>query len=428
MTTLSLDERLNLLLAGDPGLKSDPYPFYARLRDEAPVHVGSHVVALTTYDLIKQVLLDTERFSNAVQAPGTSRVESARAALTEPIHRLMFDHCVGVERLFLEETDGAAHARRREQCQRLFAPRQIEQLAVAVRELVDDVLDEMAAGSDEVDFEVFAARVPALIVADLLAVPRADADQLGEWSATILANIFGGQGIPALEAAHDAHRAFESYIDAIVREHRSGRRPTELLGALFDARDSEVLTQPQLYALFLELELGGCETTRGLLVGLVYELLRRPEEWRKLVARPDLVENAVEEGVRYVSPVQFVARVAREELVLDGVRIAPETTCLTMIASANRDPAVFGDPDAFSIERDNARHHLGFGFGRHYCLAQALARLEARVALEALIRRFPEAELAIAPQDVEWAGQLQLRRVKTLPVRLGPQARERRRA
>lgn len=420
--TTAVDEDLKRLLSGDPELKADPYPLYARLRDESPVNDLGPIAVLTSYGVLKQVLLDTERFSNEVQRPGTSRVEAERAALPTERYRDMFDHCVGVERLFLEETDGEEHARRRDICHRLFTPRRIQRLDQATQELADELLDELSEGGAVADFEIFAARLPALIVADLLGVPRADADLLGTWSATILANIFGGQGIPALEAAYAAHRSFEDYIDDLVREHQSGRRPTELLEAMLGATQSEVLTREQLYALFLELELGGCETTRGLLVGMAYELLRRPDQWRRLVDDPSLVGNAVEEGVRYVSPVQWMARVPREDVELEGVPIAAQTTCLTMIGAANRDRAVFSDPDSFDIERTNAKHHLGFGFGRHYCLAQALARLEARVAFTTLARRFPEARLAIDETDVEWAGQAQLRRVKTLPVRLGPDA------
>jgi cytochrome P450 len=161
---------------------------------------------------------------------------------------------------------------------------------------------------------------------------------------------------------------------------------------------------------------------------MAYELLRRRDQWRKLVDDPSLVENTVEEGVRFVSPVQFMARVAIEDVELEGVPVAADTTCLTMVAAANRDESVFADPDTFDIGRPNAKQHLGFGFGRHYCLAQALARLEGRIAFETLAARFPGAELAVDPADVEWAGQLQLRRVASLPVRLGPDTGRRRQA
>lgn len=421
-TQTELAHDVERLLHGDPELKADPYPLYARLRSEAPVFDAGPFALLTSHDVVKRVLLDTERFSNEVQRPGTSRVEATRGALTEDRHRAMFDHCIAVERLFLEESDGDDHARRRDISHRLFTPRRIVLHEELTQRLVDSLLDELAAGGEVVDFEKLAARLPALVIADLLGVPHEDAPQLGEWSATILANIFGGQGTPALEAAYEAHSAFEGYIDAILRDHHSGLRPTELVTALMGATESEVLRTEELYALFLEFQLGGTETARGMIVGVAYELLRRPDQWRKVAEDPSIAPRMLEEGVRYVSPVQWMARVTREDMELDGVPLAAYKTCLTMIGAANRDPAVFDDPDAFDVDRPELNRHLGFGFGRHYCLAQALARLEGRIVFSTLARRFPEVELAIGEDEVEWAGQAQLRRPKSLPVRLGREA------
>jgi hypothetical protein len=420
--TTRLDADLKGLLHGDPEIKADPFPLYDELLRGWPVYDLGPLVVLTGYDLLKEVFLNSTGLSNEMQRPGTSRVDAERAALPTARHQAMFDHCIAIERLFLEETDGEAHDRRRGICRRLFTRRRIAELEDATQKLVDELLDEMVEGGEVADFETFSYKLPAILTADLLGVPREDADQLVDWSATIVANIFGGQGLPALEAAFEAHTEFEQYTDAIIGDHRSGRRPTELVEALMGAEERNILTQQQLYSLFLEVELGGSQTSRGLLVGAAYELLRRPAQWRKLVEDPSLTVNMVEEAVRHVGPVQWTARIPRTDMELAGVSVPAEKTCLTMIAASNRDAAVFADPHEFDVERPNAKQHIGFGIGRHYCLGQALARLQARITFKALVTRFPHAELAMDGDDVEWAGQAQLRRVKSLPIRLGPDA------
>jgi cytochrome P450 len=161
---------------------------------------------------------------------------------------------------------------------------------------------------------------------------------------------------------------------------------------------------------------GGHETTSNLISIGVYELLRAGQ-WDALVEDPSLVPNAVEEMLRLVSPAQTASRRAVVATEIEGVEIHPEETVIAVLAAANRDPAVFADPDRVDVRRPEAKRHLAFSFGPHFCLGTSLARAEAKIALEKLVARYPK--LALVSEDVEFAGPANLRRVVELPVSLG---------
>lgn len=418
-----LDDELARLFASDADMVANPYPLYRRLVDEHPVHdLGPFVVA-SGYETIRMILLDPDRMSSAVQREGSSRVELARDALANDEHKRMFDEVVGIERQYLTQTDSEAHDRLRDVSRKLFTPRRIAALAERTQELADDLFDALLEEGPCMDFAQFSYQLPALVTAELLGVPHEDAPRLIEWGDMIMSNMFGGQGTDALEAAHEAHRRYDAYVADIISDHRSGRTPTELVAALLGATGREILDDDQLSALFREQVLGGFETTRVALVGTCLELLRRPDQWRLLREDPSLAANVFEEGLRFTTPVQWSARIPLVDVEIEGLAVPADKTCLVMLGAANRDGAVFQAPDNFDLTRANAKQHLAFAVGKHYCLGQALARLEGRIAFAMLATRFPEAELAIDPADVEFTGQAVFRRVAALPIRLNREKR-----
>jgi cytochrome P450 len=415
-----LDEELMRLFASSPELVADPFPLFRRLLRDHPVHDAGPFVLISRYDLIRSAFLDAEHLSSATQRAGTSRVEAARAALESDEHRAMFDYIVAIERTMLTFSDGEMHDRLREVAAKLFTPRAVAELTASTQALTDRLLDEMAGRGEAVDFDDFACQLPALVIGNLLGIPPEDAPLLIDWGAKIMANLFGGQGPKVLEDGFHGHRAFGEYIGTVMADYReTGRARAEAAEELLHAASVGLIGDEQLSAMFREMLLGGFETTRISLLGTVFELMRNRDQWRALCADPALAANAFEEGLRVFGSAQWSARIPLVDLEIDGVQIPADKTCILMLGAANRDPSVFPDPDTFVISRSNVRQHLAFAVGKHYCLGQALARLEGRIVLQTLATRFPDAELAIDPAEVGYAGNALFRRVAALPIRLG---------
>jgi cytochrome P450 len=419
----TLDDELMRLFSSAPDLVADPFPLFRTLLRDHPVHDAGPFVLISRYQLIRAAFLDPESLSSATQRPGTTRVEAARAALETDEQREMFDFIVDIERTMLTFSDGDVHDRLREVAAKLFTPRRIAELEDSTQVLVDRLLDEMAASGEVADFDSFAAQLPALVIGNLLGVPAEDAPLLIDWGAKIMANLFGGQGPLVLQEGYGGHKAFGEYIDEVIADYRrTGEARAPAAGALLSAAADGVIGDEQLSAMFREMLLGGFETTRISLLGTLFELMANRGEWQKLTTDPTLADAAFEEGLRVFGSAQWSARIPLADIEIGGISIPADKTCILMLGAANRDPEVFEDPDRFDITRPNARQHLAFAVGKHYCLGQALARLEGRLALRAIATRFPDAELAVDPSEVRYAGNALFRRVAALPIRLGAEA------
>jgi cytochrome P450 len=411
----SLDDQVAAMLASHPAMVEDPYPLYRRLREESPVHFFHELAIVTRYEDVKRIFADSATFKSRAIGPGTKRTAAARA-LVAPEYLDVFDDLVPTEELFLTNSDDDDHERRRDVARHFFLPKRIPDLEAATKRIADDILDSQLE-HETADMEWCAYRLPALLIADLLGVPASDADQLVTWGDTIVRNVLSGRGDPqVLVDAHRAHAEFGAYVLERLQEHRSGRRPTELFGAMIEALDGGLITEKQLIMLFLSVQLGGYATMRVVLSNGLHALLTQRRPWERLVERPDLAAGAAEELIRYTTPAGWVARVPNKDVEASGVRVPAGTTLLTVLASANRDDEVFEDPDTIDIERTNARQHLGFGYGVHFCIGHALGRMEGRVWFETLARRFPDIELA---SDVTWVDSTRDRRVANFHVSLG---------
>jgi cytochrome P450 len=254
--------------------------------------------------------------------------------------------------------------------------------------------------------------LPVTVVGDLLGVPRADHHLLARWNPRLARR--NDRDVPTIMAAHEAMQEFQAYVGELSAEHRRSAAQTELLTLMLDA-DGELLSDPELTAMFVNFLVAGHHTTTSLLGRGLLELLRHPEQWQRLAADPTLVSAGIEELLRHVSPAQWVPAVPAVDIELeDGVLPQGHTVSL-VVAAANRDPRVFERPDVFDVMRGDAREHISFGWGPHHCLGASLARLEAQVVFETLARRFPRLELAEEPD--EWVGGALLRRPKRYLVR-----------
>ncbi|MEU9166231.1 cytochrome P450 [Streptomyces sp. NPDC048420] len=376
-------------------LAQDPYPVYAALRAKGAVH---------------RVLVPGSGESWLVVAH-----DAARTALTDP--RLRNDirhssswrsdggHAVGRNML---QTDPPQHTRLR----RLVAARFTAGSVAALRPSIEAVALELLDGLPERGTADLVARyalpLPVTVICDLLGVPAADRTAFHSWSDELV--------MPTSpEAATAAASALTEYLAELVAPGREPR-PSGLLGDLVAAGG---LDPGELLGMAFLILVAGHETTVDLISATVHALLAHPDQLALLRAEPDLAEAAVEESLRYNSPVHATAfRFAAEPLDLDGTRIEAGDSVLVSLAAASRDPLRFPDPDRFDLWRPT-RGHLGFGHGPHHCLGAPLARAETSVALRLLLRHRPAFAFATDPDTLTWRSSTLLRGLAELPLRFG---------
>jgi cytochrome P450 len=391
-----------------PGFTDDPYPAYATMREQAPVY--EHPFGfwlLTGYDEVSWLL----------RAPGLS-VEDDNVAPGSVLRQLR-EEMYGNETprasvMSMLDRDPPDHTRLRKLVSKAFTPRAIQALRPRITELVDGMLDDMAAQGRVDLVDALAFPLPFSVIAEMLGTPPADHERIRELSGTVVRSlepVADPELVRAIIAADDE-------LSAIAAEMITWKRANpadDLLTALIHAEDDgDVLDDDELVAQTLLLYIAGHETTVNLIAGGTLALLRHPAQLALLRADPALVGNAVEELLRYDSPVQASRRITLEPVTVGGIEIPSGAFVMASLGSANRDESFWG-PDAseLRIERENARQHVSFGAGHHHCLGASLARLEAAIAFEHLAGRFPGLAL---DGDVAWNGRINLRGPARLPV------------
>jgi cytochrome P450 len=318
--------------------------------------------------------------------------------------------------LWLIFMDPPEHTRLRKLLNKGFSPSVVDSLRPQVEDIVGRMLKPLERGSEVELMRQFANPLPVRIILEMLGIPQELQDTFVDWSRAIA--VFRGSPDRTVEqarAAQDALLALTDFFRKTVAERRRNKG-SDLISLLIDIEEEgEVLTEEELYAQCTALLFAGHETTRNLIGNGMYTLLRHPQETAELRDNPEMIRSAVEELLRYESPVQFTARVLKEDIEICGQHIPKKWTILCMLGAANRDPKQFEEPNQLNLKRLN-NQHLAFGAGPHFCIGSQLARLEAQVALSNLLRRFPEMQL-IGPRP-EWASTFGLRGLKGLPVTL----------
>lgn len=411
-----LDADLRAWLDGDVAQLQDPYPLFAALRAHAPVRELGPVVVLSRYDDVKVGLREVGRFSSRVFL--SERAREAVAAMT-PAQRADHDAVAAHDAVSVSHTDDEQHVRLRRIFHRAFTPRRVAEMRATVEAYTDRLLAPFGSG-DVVDMRELAYRLPLCIITDLLGVPERDHDMIHEWSLKIGAS----RGMVEPNVLRDARLAIEefgAYLTQRTAEIRSGRSAGgTIVEALLDDEEQEHLTPDELTANFVLLLFAGHETTTNLIATGLLSLLEARSQWELLCEDPPTMSpKATEELLRYVSPVQLTQRVAREDLWFGDVPVPEGRHIIMLNGSANRDESVFDRPDELDLEREGPGH-LDLGFGPHFCLGAALARLEGQVVLSRLATRWPRMELGKAPGELRWTGNAMLRTLVELPVALGP--------
>ena len=389
--------------------RRDPYPFYRRLRERDPIHRSraAYGWVLSRYADIVEVLRDP-RFS--ADDRNFSQYHRFRA---QEIRDGIADPEKGDEPVMLR-SDPPDHTRLRSLVSRAFTPRAVEKLRPRVEEIAEELLDGLAGKQGFDLIADFAVPLPVTIIAEMLGIPAEDRATFKRWSDVLVGFLdpVAARDPAVMRATVDE---FFAYVTRIAQERRA--RPTDdLLSALVLAEEAgDRLSEQELLGTVALLLAAGNETTSNLIGNGMLALLRHPDQLDALRADPSGIESAVEELLRYDSPVQLTGRVLTRDLEFRGHRFRRGQNAILLLGAANRDPAVFPDPDRLDLARANNRH-LSFSSGHHFCLGAQLARLEAQIALRELIRRCPN--LRLGGERLVWGRFLFLRGLVSLPVRV----------
>jgi pimeloyl-[acyl-carrier protein] synthase len=392
--------------------RADPYPIYRHYRETEPMHrADPGLWTLTRYNDILAVLRD-DRFSvdpRKATALAELREEALEAAGSGGVD--FMGNAAGRVLLF---TDPPDHTRLRNLVNKAFTPRTVERLRGHITELVDGMLDDVADkdGMDVIDD--LAYPLPALVICELMGVPLKDRDLFRGWSGEVAPILDPWLPPGALEKAMGTLGNFAMYFLGLIEQRRQDPQD-DLVSAMLAAEEKgEKLEVDELLALCVLVFIAGHETTQNLIGNGLLALLRNPDQLQKLASDPSLAKGAVEELLRFDSPVQLTARTATVDIEVGGTVIPEGELAVVLLGAGNHDPAVFDDPDNLDITREKTSV-LSFGAGAHFCLGAGLARLEGQIVFNELLKRFPNIELAT--DEPQWRDTITLRGLHSLPVR-----------
>jgi cytochrome P450 len=390
----------------EPGFTDDPYPQYESLRELDPVHQSPFGLwVLFGHDDVLRFLRDSdlsveERFAN----PGP---------LTELAKEVIGDEAERGSYAMLNR-DPPDHTRLRRLVSKAFTPRMIDGLTPRIRQLVDQALGSIAEHGEAEIIGDLAFPLPFQVITELLGMPETDTEQLREWSGLLVRTLEPVVDADTLRAIAVAGRSMNDLIKEAIAWKRRNLSGDLLSGLIAAEENGDVLSEDELADQVMLLYIAGHETTVNLIGNGTLALLRDRDQLGLLHENPDLAANAVEELLRFDSPVQMSRRITLREVEVADKTIEAGAFVVVVLASANRDPQRWGEnADRVDITRTDAKGHLSFGGGHHLCLGAALARLEAQLAIGELIRRFPRIELAGEPR---WNGRINLRGLSDLPV------------
>jgi pimeloyl-[acyl-carrier protein] synthase len=404
------DENLSLLRMLNPEVLADPHAIYTALREYDPVHWDPymHAWVITSYPEVVYVLTNC----SADRTPAPEYLDKLGLTFMKPFAEVMLK-----QMMFM---DGAMHTRLRGICAAAFTPRRVESMRDVIASIANELVDKFIT-SGEIDMIVdFANPLPAIVTAKLLGVPVEDHQQLHAWVLD-LAEVLGNYQHHPDRVAEIVKSldAFKNYIAERMEEER--RKPTD--GLIYSLMMAEVegqkLTDEEVIANTIITLIGGHETTTNLIASGFLTLLRNPESFELLRSRPELAKSAVEELLRYESPVQHTARIAPADFELGGKKIQKGSRIVVVLAAANRDPNRFPDPNRLDLLREDNRQ-VAFGWAAHFCFGAPLARMEGQIAFNTLLRRLVNPVLL--EETLSWRSNAGLRSLTSLKIGFDPGA------
>lgn len=399
----------------DPEVIADPYPSYHQLRIVDPVHWNPEIPSwdLTRYAEVEEVYRD-RRMSVDRMSVFSDRIPESMKQTMAPILRIFNN--------MMLMSDPPKHTRLRSLANKAFTPKVVENMRVHIQAIADQLIHDLEKESNIDVIDDLAYPLPVRVICEMLGVASEDRDQFKKWTDDLA--LFLGDFRRAAEHVEVAQRSaldMIDYLGGIIRECRQHPRE-DLISALVAAEEEgEKFSEDELFSMFVLLQIGGHETTTNLIGNGMLALLQNPGEMQKLKDDPSLIETAVEEFLRFNSPIQTTSRFATEDMEIGGHRISEGDLIRLYIGAANRDPARFPEPDRLDITRQDNRH-VSLALGPHFCLGAALARLEGQIAIGTILRRLSgirlespfssESRLA----DFKWRNNPIFHGLESLPV------------
>ncbi|WFA03888.1 MULTISPECIES: cytochrome P450 family protein [Bacillus] len=388
--------------------KDEAYEFYKELRVSRPLYPVSlgdlgEGCLMTRYDDAIRLLKDAKLKKNYENV--FTEEEENRPILSENEEALT-KHMLN--------SDPPDHSRLRTLVQKAFTPRMILQLEDRIQHIADSLLDEVYPTHSMNLLDDFAFPLPIIVISEMLGIPLEDRQNFRVWSEAI---IEFPDTPESMEENNQKIGEFAKYLEYLV--HKKRDEPAEdLISALIEAEsEGTTLSTEELYSTIMLLIVAGHETTVNLIANMTYALLSHPDQLEKLLLNPDLMDSAIEEALRFHSPVELTTlRWAAEPFTLHGQEIKRKDVIIISLASANRDEQVFQNAEMFDIARKNNRH-IAFGHGSHFCLGAPLARLEAKIGISTLLRRCPNLQINGEREQIKWKGNFLMRALEELPLR-----------
>ena len=397
MTTVPSD--LHIGLTEGTFYSGDPFPAFAWMRAEAPAFYdeAAGVWGITRYADIREISKDPDTFSNA----GGIRPDSDALPM-------------------MIDTDAPEHVRRRRLVSEGFTPRRIRESEEGIRTICDAIIDRVCEKGSADFVNDIAAPLPMIVIGNMLGVAPEDRDALLRWSDDML-KALGSPDPTAMDRAAIAAMEYAEYITAVAEQRRRDNQTDDLIGTLVHAEiEGDQLDESSLIYESLLILIGGDETTRHVISGGMYELLTHPDQYRMLSEDRSRMTVAVEEMLRWVSPIKNMARTMTRDVELHGQTLSKGQKLLLLYPSANRDESMFDDPETFDITR-TPNDHIAFGFGAPFCMGKRLARMELSVMFDRLLERLPDLALADDGEPPKRAANF-VSGYETMPVTFTPTA------
>jgi cytochrome P450 len=391
-----------------PSFFDDPYPLYRDLRARRPVYwsstFGSWLV--TRFSDVVRALREPRLSGKRTTAFIDSQLPPEFQALVRPLAQQLSS--------FIAFTDPPDHTRLRKLINKAFDSRMAERIRPRIQQIVDDLIDDRKEVGTMDLIRHFAFPLPAIVIAETLGVPAEDRERFKGWADEYVPFITTGRlTLDIAQTAQAGLCAMREYLQVIVEQRRSSPRDDLLSRLLVAENEGETLREEELLSMCMTMLIGGHETTTNLIGNGTAALLHYPDQAQRLRRLSCLPENAIDEMLRFDSPLQRTFRVASEDLEVGGIQIRRGQVVAMMLGAANRDPLQFPQPERFDIGR-RPNHHVAFGHGIHFCVGAALARMEAKVAIFTLLHRLPG--LRLGPEVLEYQPTLGLRALRSLPI------------
>ena len=387
--------------------KSGAYSFYSHLRETEPVFAawegGEHTTWIVSgYEDVLELLKTQSFIKNQSKVfPDSEQTNDL------PLEARVFQH-------MMLDVDPPDHTRLRKLVQPYFNPKRIQELSPRIEAVADQLIDEMKMTEGPVDLiNEFAFPLPIIVISELLGVPSEDREKFRRWSNTIVS----ASDNMSADFQGDV-REFIEYLTLLFKDKKENPKEDLISNLILHEEEGEQLTEDELYSMIVLLIIAGHETTVNLIGNGMYALFEHPRQLEKLRKDHTLIETAIEESLRFYSPVDFsTARWSADDMDFKGKSIKKGDMVLASISSANRDERKFEGADTFDVTR-KPNPHMAFGYGIHFCLGAPLARLEGKIAFEKLLSAFPNMTMAGSSDESNWRDMFLLRGLKELPVHL----------